>query len=364
MTGGYAAELSSLWAEHLAPRKPDAPTVVSLFAGCGGSSLGYSMAGYRELLAVEWDDHAAAMFRLNFPDVPLYHGDVTDLDPAAFGLVPGELDVLDGSPPCQGFSTIGKRDAADERNDLFRQYARLLDAWQPRTFVMENVAGLVKGKMKVNFVEMLRVLKAAGPGYRIVVKLLDASYFRVPQARPRLIFIGIRADLDREPRHPIPDSRRRRTVRDAWADLSDPGMIPPINPKHKVAALIPAIRPGQSGADALAADGRKPAWFGISRLSWDRPAPTLVKAFSVSGGHGFLHPAENRRVGAAELKRLQSFPDEYDFGESTYTEIHARLGNSVPPLLMYAIATTLRNAFDGIEASKWTERAKVGDGHG
>ncbi len=109
----YPALLDEAWAQHLAPRAPNAPTVISTFAGCGGSSLGYSMAGFRELLAVEWEQNAADTFRLNFPHVPLYHGDIAKLSVEEClrlaGIKPGELDVFDDSPPCQGFSTVGKR---------------------------------------------------------------------------------------------------------------------------------------------------------------------------------------------------------------------------------------------------------------
>jgi DNA (cytosine-5)-methyltransferase 1 len=127
----YPTILEEAWVQHLAPREPGAPTVISTFAGCGGSSLGYSMAGFRELLAIEWGDNAVQTFRLNFPDVPVYHGDIAKLSVeecirlAGLG-GPGELDVLDGSPPCQGFSTAGKRQMDDPRNGLFREYVRLL----------------------------------------------------------------------------------------------------------------------------------------------------------------------------------------------------------------------------------------------
>lgn len=341
MTGGYGAELSAAWADHLTPRASDAPTVVSLFAGCGGSSLGYSMAGYRELLAVEWEDHAAAMFRLNFPDIPLFHGDVTDLDPASLGLAPGELDVLDGSPPCQGFSTAGSRNYTDERNDLFRQYVRLLDAWQPRTFVMENVSGLVKGKMKLKFVEMLTALKAAGPGYRVVVKLLDASRFRVPQARQRLIFIGLRNDVAGTPHHPNP-LPGILTVRDAWSGLDNPGLTRPLAPR--TTELAPHIPAGQNGSKTLRDAGRKGNFFNLSRLHWARPAPTICK--STTGAAVVLHPSEHRMIGLREVARLQSFPDEYQWGASTYSQAWARIGNSVPPFLMRAVATAVQNTLD------------------
>jgi DNA (cytosine-5)-methyltransferase 1 len=111
------------------------------------------MAGFRELLAVEWDDNAVATFKLNFPGVPVYHGDIGKLSVAEClertGLEPGQLDVFDGSPPCQGFSTAGKRKFDDDRNQLFREYVRLLRGLRPKVFVMENVSGMVKGKMKL-----------------------------------------------------------------------------------------------------------------------------------------------------------------------------------------------------------------------
>lgn len=344
----YAEELAAAWADHLAPRKPDAYTVVSTFAGAGGSSLGYSMAGFNEVGAVEWDDHAAYVFGLNLPDVQLHHGDISTVDTAWRPWGEGELDVLDGSPPCQGFSMSGRRQLGDERNDLFRQYVRLLDAWRPRAFVMENVSGLVRGKMRAKFVEILGALKGAGDGYRVAVQLVDASWFRVPQSRQRLIFVGLRADLRAEPKLPPPQSRPL-TVRDAWRDLRALGEYATASPTHKLAALVPRIAPGQSGADVLRAAGRKPSWHGISRLRFDAPATTIIKSFSPGAATGMLHPSEDRFISIGELKRLQSFPDEYDFGRSTYIEAHARIGNSVPPFLMRAIATCLRGQLDRLD---------------
>lgn len=194
----YPAHLEECWAEHLAPRLEDAPTVISLFAGCGGSSLGYSMAGYRELLAVEWDDHAVETFRLNFPDIPVYHGDIAELSVEEClrlaGLAgPGDLDVLDGSPPCQGFSTAGKRKMEDGRNSLFKEYVRLLRGLKPKTLVMENVSGLVKGKMKLVFAEIIQELKESG--YYVSARLMNAMHYGVPQSRQRLIFVRVREDL-------------------------------------------------------------------------------------------------------------------------------------------------------------------------
>ncbi|MFH8294993.1 DNA cytosine methyltransferase [Streptomyces sp. NPDC018059] len=335
----YGELLAEMWAAHLTPAAAGAPTVVSTFAGAGGSSLGYSMAGFRELLAVEWDDHAAATFARNFPHVPLHHGDISAYDPAQLGLAPGELDVFDGSPPCQGFSVVGRRQVDDPRNQLFRQYVRLLEHWQPKAFVMENVAGMVRGKMRTLFAEILQTLKRARPGYRVVARLMDASYFQVPQRRQRMIFIGVRADLGVRPVHPAPLARPI-TVREALADLTDPG--PFQRPSGKAALVAPLIRPGENGGDTLLARGGKKAYFSLERLSWDRPSYTLIKEISASR-NGLLHPEEDRLLGIRELARLQSFPDAYDWGDSAVDKVWARLGNSVPPLLMRAIAQTLRD---------------------
>jgi len=155
------------------------------------------MAGYRELLAVEWDDHAVATFRLNFPDVPVYHGDIAKLSVEEClrlaGIGPGELDVLDGSPPCQGFSTAGKRRMDDGRNTLFREYVRLLRGLRPKVLIMENVSGMVKGKMKLIFAEILKELKESG--YHVSARLMNAMYYGVPQSRQRMIFVGVREDI-------------------------------------------------------------------------------------------------------------------------------------------------------------------------
>ena len=340
----YGAELSAAWADHLAPRKPDAPTVVSTFAGCGGSSLGYSMAGYRELLAVEWDNHAVAMLRRNFPELPIHHGDIAQVDPDALGLAPGELDVLDGSPPCQGFSIIGKRRAGDQRNELFREYVRLLAAWQPKAFVMENVPGLVIGKMRATFAEILAALKSAG--YVVNVQKVTASYFGVPQARHRLLFLGLRRDLGAQPPVLRPVSAPL-TVRDAWVDLSAPGIVPIIDggPALKLSPLIP---PGRNGAYVLKHAGKKASWFGLQRLAYNKPSPIIFKLFLRNYGAGFLHPSEARYIGSRELARLQSFPDEYDWGDSTYEQIHARLGNSVPPVFMRHVAQLMAATLDKV----------------
>lgn len=316
----YPALLDAAWQDAIAPREPDAPTVISTFAGGGGSSLGYMMAGYRELLAVEWDDNAVATLRLNFPDLDIYHGDIAALTVDEVlertGLQPGELDVLDGSPPCQGFSTAGKRQIDDPRNQLFREYVRLLRGLRPKVFVMENVSGMVKGKMKLVFVEILRELKAAG--YRVSARLLNAMYFNVPQSRERMIFIGVRDDLGIEPSHPKAEAR---PVGVGELKRLDGRRIP------------------QASATRILESGRH------RPLVTSKPAPTLQKRDAGLQNDGLYWRVGSGlvEVSPEERKAFASFPTSYRV-PGNEREIAARIGNSVPPLFMRSIARHIRAA--------------------
>lgn len=314
----YLDILEAAWQDHLKPRAPDAPTVISTFAGAGGSSLGYSMAGYRELLAVEWDDNAVQTFKLNFPGVHVYHGDIAKLTVEHVlemtGLHPGELDVLDGSPPCQGFSTAGKRMMDDPRNQLFKEYVRLLRGLKPKVFVMENVSGMVKGKMKLIFAEILRELKASG--YRVSARLLNAMYFNVPQSRQRMIFIGVREDLGIEPSHPGAEEKS------FCALCAVEGIDDNDNP-YGPRKLNQAMR----------------------KLEHHKPAPTLTKS-QVPGSD--LPFAGSKRIGMKRAAIIASFPPLFCFCGNWKDAIN-RIGNSVPPLFMRSIARHIRKAvFDQV----------------
>jgi len=331
----YKDALDAAWAEHLAPRTADAPTVISTFAGCGGSSLGYSMAGFRELLAVEWEQNAADTFRLNFPEVPLYHGDIAKLsvDEALrrTGLAPGELDVFDGSPPCQGFSTAGKRDFGDGRNQLFREYVRLLRGLRPKVFVMENVSGMVKGKMKVIFAEILRELKASG--YAVKARLLNAMFFGVPQSRERMIFIGVRNDLAIEPTFP-----RGNTHTIASGDAIAGVCATPLGrPTAMIRSIADRIKWGGDAGDHTP----RGTGFSVIRLNPNKPSNCITK--HVAGMSGILQPAGDGYLSEAQIKRLGSFPDRFRL-TGTPAEKWARIGNSVPPLLMRAVSGHARTS--------------------
>lgn len=335
----YPAYLEACWQEHLAPRQQNAPTVISTFAGAGGSSLGYSMAGFRELLAVEWDDNAVQTFKLNFHDVPVYHGDIAKLSVEQVlemtRLKAGELDVFDGSPPCQGFSTAGKRMIDDPRNQLFREYVRLLRGLKPKVFVMENVSGMVKGIMKLVFIEILKELKASG--YKVSARLLNAMYFGVPQSRERMIFIGVRDDLGIEPSHPTAETgvvTTKMALSNSEIGIND-GLF--TGERLKIAAQI--LR-GGDGSDVI-----KGMSFNLKRLDESKPSRTIIKQVGRPNalyGGGLIHPKENRHLGISELKRLGSIPDNFKM-LGKFQEQWMRIGNSVPPLFMRSIAKHIRS---------------------
>ena len=329
----YFPHLESCWNEHLQPKPENAPTVISTFAGCGGSSLGYSMAGFRELLAIEWDNNAVETFKLNFPDVPVYHGDIAKISVedvlSMTGLKVGELDIFDGSPPCQGFSTAGKRQLDDPRNQLFREYVRLLRGLQPKVFVMENVSGMVKGVMKLVFVEILKELKASG--YKVSARLLNAMYFGVPQSRQRMIFVGVRDDLGIEPSHPEAETEAVNL------GIAIAGCLPTprLANSERITLYWNIMEAGQCIADV----DPKGNGFTAIKVNPNKPSPTITKGWTA--GTGLMHNLEPRFLSDAEVKRLGSFPDKYKTSGNS-SDVIKRIGNSVPPLFMRSIARHIR----------------------
>jgi len=327
----YLDILNQSWNEYLKPREKNAPIVISLFAGCGGSSLGYSMAGFKELLAVEWNDNAVETFKLNFPGIPVFHGDINELSvdqvKQMTGLSEGELDVLDGSPPCQGFSTAGKRILDDPRNNLFREYVRILRGLKPKMFIMENVSGLIKGKMKLVFAEIMRELKASG--YRVKCKLLNAMWFNVPQSRQRLIWIGIRSDLNGEIE--FPDHEKR--VITCYQSLFNCEKSASVKISEKVIKRYEKTIAGN------------PLWaFGCGqvRLNKFKVAPAFTKCGA--SGYSMFHYDKARPLMISEMKRIGSFPDQFKFlsNYNDYKKCKDQIGNSVPPLFMKAIAESVK----------------------
>lgn len=261
---------------------------------------------------------------------------------AELGLQQGELDILDGSPPCQGFSLAGKRQVQDPRNRLFEEYVRFLNTFQPRAFVMENVPGLVTGKMRTIFQEMVQVLKDSG--YKVQARVLNAAHYGVPQNRRRVIVLGLRHDLGITPLHPNPLTHPIG-FSEAVKGLSDPGLTQV--PVGKALAIAKALKPGESGADLHERYQQKGNDFSLQRLSWHKPSPTVCKTIR-AGQCGLLHHVEDRFLSIGELKRVCSFPDDFQLS-GAFEQQWGRLGNAVPPLLMKAIADCLLKQLKGMD---------------
>lgn len=313
-------------------------TVISTFAGCGGSSLGYKKAGYKELLAIDFDKNAVETFKLNFPEVPVWERDITKVSADEIlkfcKIKKGELDILDGSPPCQGFSTAGKRNVNDSRNILFEQFVRLINDLQPKVFIMENVSGMVKGKMKGMFIEIINQLKSLN--YNVKCKLLNAKFYEVPQSRERLFFIGVRKDLNIEPSFPIP-SQKIMTVKEAIKNIK----LSEIKlPKGEIEINYNNIEVGSDLASYYESKGLKRKYFNVKKINLNKPLNTIIKLFS-DGMSGLLHPEEKRFLTINELKRCSSFPDVFIFTGS-FQEQWARIGNAVMPNQMYYIAKHIK----------------------
>ncbi len=320
------------------------PKVISLFAGCGGSSLGYKLAGCDVIASVERDPAAASIYSANFPEVELWEQDIATLNPQLVlknqGLQPGELDILDGSPPCQGFSMLGKRKVLDPRNQLFTEYVRFLRHLQPKAFCMENVPGLVAGDMRYLFQKMIEAL--TNEGYTVQARILNASHYGVPQDRRRVIILGIRQDLELIPAHPQPFSIPV-TFRQAVQGLASHELTQV--PTGQALKLAKALRPGESGATLHKRYSQKANDFSLIRLAWDSPSPTVCKTLR-PGQCGLLHPEEDRFLSIAELKRVCAFPDKFVLSGSFETQ-WGRLGNAVPPLLAKSIAEALLQQLRG-----------------
>ncbi len=315
--------------DEIRATKPNGFRVASLFSGCGGSSLGYKMAGFEVVWANEFIPAAQETYRANHPDTILDTRDIREISAAsmlsveALGMKRGELDVLDGSPPCAAFSSAGSRDdgwnttktysdSAQRVDDLFFEFARLLDGVQPRTFVAENVAGLVRGVAKGYFKLILAALEKCG--YRVAARVLDAQWLGVPQHRERLIFVGVRNDLKLEPAHPSPLAYRY-TVRDA----------------------LPHVERVKLG-------GRPDNWVSSVRPSGTivaSDATTSPTAYFSCGGYVEV-AGERRKFTIEELRRICGFPDDFALTGS-FAQQWERLGRAVPPVMMKQIAETLRD---------------------
>lgn len=339
--------------------------VVSTFSGCGGSCLGFKMAGFKVLWANEFIPAAQDTYRANHKGTILDTRDIRKVQASeildAIGLSKGQLDVFEGSPPCASFSTAGKREAgwgkvkkySDSRqrtDDLFFEYARLLNDLQPKVFVAENVSGLVKGTAKGYFLLILKALKDCG--YDVSAKVLDAQWLGVPQARQRLIFIGVREDLGIEPKHPMPLSYRYM-VKDAlphiqFIDLGGGfGIVKKVKSESSPYQTI-GVSPSSGNGLATEIYSCKDihdtgGQYSVGDIT-NRPSPTVDTnpRLFINTEMKKDNQVIKRKFSISELKKICAFPDDFILTGS-YSQQWERLGRAVPPVMMSHIATTIRD---------------------
>ncbi len=363
---------------EISPTKSKALRAVSLFAGAGGLDLGIEEAGYSICYAVEHDSVAVETLNRNrrswFPSLqevrPL---DITKLDPHQvmdeIGVVRGEIDLLVGGPPCVAFSKSGfhleyKRLGNDPQASLLDDYLRFLDAMRPAAFMMENVFGLAYRNQSAPFLEKLRS-GITHLGYSFSYEVLNSADYGVPQNRQRLFLLGSRNGNPLG--HPLPthwgEHERRKppanvsallphvTTRQAFKGLrtkAEPGEE--VNGKYGY--LLPAIPPGgnylfytdHEGHPEPLFQWRSRYWTFLLKLDPKRPSPTLQ---AQPGPYVGPFHWQNRRLRVPELKRLHTFPDEYEFA-GTRREIQVQIGNAVPPLIGKIVGEAVRDQLMGV----------------
>jgi DNA (cytosine-5)-methyltransferase 1 len=332
------------------------PSAIDLFSGCGGLSHGLKKAGFNVVVAVELDETAKQTYQLNHPEVRLLNEDIRKIDAEklrrSLKLKKGDLGLLAGCPPCQGFSRMrtknGERAARDPRNALVEDFLRFVEAFLPKTIMMENVPALIRHQ---RFGALRARIKNLG--YGDFVDVLDAANYGVPQRRRRLIFLASRIH---KPMPAIPE--RKITVRQAIKSLQKiEGSRDALHrmPENRSAAVIELIKhiPKNGGSRLdlperfhLECHKKSEGFFDVyGRMRWDDVAPTITSGCSNPSKGRFLHPIKNRTITLREAAVLQGFPRAYKFNTMHGKErIALMIGNALPPPFIAAHARLLRQA--------------------
>lgn len=342
-------------------------TVLDLFAGCGGLALGFhANHKFSVNLANDIWEPAKDTYTFNFPNVPFILDDIKNLDQKRIcKYFPNGVDVIIGGPPCQGFSMCGARNKEDVRNTLFYEYARLVGELKPYLFIMENVRGILSMKNPENKMVIEEVKKEfSAKGYQVDYEILNTKNFGVPQARERVIIVGVRQDLNMDFIYPTIKTSKLFTVKDALTGLPNISSIEGelklekenayIKKLNKLYNLkepkiynhgIPTHNPAITNRMNYVPQGGN--WKNIPekyrvggihsnayrRLKEDEPSVTIKHAYKSM----IIHPNYNRCLSIREVARLQSFPDSFLFRNSK-TSQYQQLANAVPPLFARSLS--------------------------
>lgn len=305
--------------------------VVSLFSGAGGLDLGFKMAGHEIIWANDIYADAVATYENNLGNHIVF-GDISEI---STGSIP-DCDIIIGGFPCQGFSVANmKRYAADERNALYKQLIRVIEAKRPKFFLAENVKGIKTLEHGKVFQMILNDFSSMG--YKVISNTLNAADYGVPQKRLRVIIVGVRNDVDFKYEFPDPTNSESGdrglppwvSVAEAMAPIPDPD-LPNSLPNHDYSKY------------KLQFNG----YLGHRALNPEKPAPTVTARGDDKGGVVVLpHPNGLRRMSCRELAAVQSFPLDFAFCGNR-SSVYRQIGNAVPPLLGYAVANVF-NQYKG-----------------
>ena len=354
-----------------------APTVMDLFAGVGGLSLGFENSGFQVVVANEYDESIANAYRYNHKNTNMIVGDITKIDiKKEFKKNKGKIDVVIGGPPCQGFSQKGQRRSInDERNFLFKYFVKVVDYIKPRYFVMENVPNLLTSEGGYFRKELQELFNSMY--YSLEMGVLNAADFGVPQNRRRAVIIG--KYNDKAPKLPSP---KRKTVT-TWDAISDLAYLESgegqeeqfyctkpqsdyqkrmrrgskklhnhVATKHSQIALERLkMIPPNSGKEVLPKEHlTKSIYSGTwTRMVKEEIAVTITTRFDTPSSGKFTHPYLNRAITVREAARIQSFPDRFVFTGNKSSQMK-QVGNAVPPLLAEAIAKVIYKDIQGGKA--------------
>ena len=319
-------------------------SAIDMFCGIGGLSLGLRRAGFKVVAAIDNDDLSAETYRMNHQRTYLIKDDIQAVDPDKLmehlEMEAGDLDLLAGCPPCQGFSTLrtynGGREVNEPMNDLVFEFTRFAKVFMPKTLMMENVPALIADARLENLRKKLRAL-----GYECDAKVFDATQFGVPQRRSRMIFIASRKG---RPEFAVPVNRCW-TVEGAIRRLpspkksEDPAHNYSVSRSVRVISLIRRVPKDGGSRAALPAKyqlecHRKFSGFKdvYGRMAWRKPAPTITGGCISPSKGRYIHPNENRAITLREAALLQRFPGSYEFDFSKGRHSVAQLiGNAFPP---------------------------------